>query len=140
MRRIRTESESETYDVGFKTAKNAVGGEIYTLSGELGAGKTVFAKGFAAGLGIEVSVTSPTFTIMNEYDGGRLRLYHYDAYRLKSGNEAIDAGLVEQMGDEEGVCLIEWAENIASVVPSYATKITIEYTGERSREIIIDEQ
>ena len=118
-------------------AKKAYGGEVITLSGELGAGKTVFSKGFAAGLGIKEEITSPTFTIMNEYKGEKFTLCHVDAYRLSSGEEAYAAGLCDYTGAENCVCLIEWAENIMSVLPENAVKIEIKYVDENTREIVV---
>lgn len=118
-------------------AKKAYGGEVITLSGELGVGKTVFSKGFAAGLGIKEEITSPTFTIMNEYKGEKFTLCHVDAYRLSSGEEAYAAGLCDYIGAENCVCLIEWAENIMSVLPENAVKIEIKYVDENTREIVV---
>lgn len=129
--------EKETFDFAFDMAKKAFGGEVITLSGELGAGKTVFSKGFAAGLGIKEEITSPTFTIMNEYAGEKLTLCHVDAYRLSSGEEAYTAGLCDYIGAENCVCLIEWAGNIESVLPENAVKIEIKYVDENTREIVV---
>ena len=129
--------EKETFDFSFDMAKKAFGGEVITLSGELGAGKTVFSKGFAAGLGIKEEITSPTFTIMNEYAGEKLTLCHVDAYRLSSGEEAYAAGLCDYIGAENCVCLIEWAGNIKSVLPENAVKIEIKYVDENTREIVV---
>lgn len=129
--------EKETFDFAFDMAKKTYGGEVITLSGELGAGKTVFSKGFAAGLGIKEEITSPTFTIMNEYKGEKFTLCHVDAYRLSSGEEAYAAGLCDYIGAENCVCLIEWAENIMSVLPENAVKIEIKYVDENTREIVV---
>ena len=116
------------------------GGEIVTLSGDLGAGKTVFAKGIALGLGVTDPVVSPTFTLMNEYDG-RIKLYHYDAYRLHDAIEADAAGLTEYFGDAGGVCVIEWWQNIAEALCGYKKiRVEIRKTGEETRNIeIVDE-
>lgn len=133
-------SEEDTFNFAYKFAKTLSGGETITLTGELGAGKTVFAKGLAKGLGIEDDVVSPTFTIMNEYESGRLTLYHYDAYRLRSGDEAVETGLADYFGVKDGVCLIEWSENIKSALPKKLIQIEIKYTGECSREIIINDK
>ena len=97
-------------------ARDALPGEIYALSGDLGAGKTVFAKGFAAGLGITEPVNSPTFTILQIYGGGRLPLYHFDTYRIEDPEEMEEVGLDEYLFGQ-GVCLIEWAEQIAEMLP-----------------------
>jgi tRNA threonylcarbamoyladenosine biosynthesis protein TsaE len=117
-----------------------VGGEVITLSGEMGVGKTVFAKGLADGLGVKEDVLSPTYTIMNEYESGRLKLYHYDAYRLTSGDEAVETGLADYFGEKDGVCLIEWAENVRSALPTGLIKIEIKYTGENLREITVNDK
>ena len=134
-------NERETLEVGKTTGESLVGGEIITLSGDLGAGKTVFAKGIALGLGINDTIVSPTFTLMNEYRG-RLSLYHYDAYRLKGSDEAEAAGLTEYFGDSRGVCVIEWWWNIADALSSYKKIfIKIEQIDEETRTIeIVDKQ
>lgn len=117
-------SEKETLNVGAQIGKAAKAGEIYCLCGELGVGKTVFSKGFARGLGIMEQVTSPTFTIINEYKG-RLPLYHFDVYRISHIDEMEDTGYEDYFfGD--GVCLVEWAELIKSYIPENAFWITIE--------------
>ncbi len=134
-------NERETLEIGKTTGESLVGGEIITLSGDLGAGKTVFAKGIALGLGINDTIVSPTFTLMNEYRG-RLSLYHYDAYRLKGSDEAEAAGLTEYFGDSRGVCVIEWWWNIADALSSYKKIfIKIEQIDEETRTIeIVDKQ
>lgn len=137
LKSVVTKSERGTLKVGEKLGKNLVGGEIILLSGDLGAGKTVFTKGLAKGLGITDEILSPTFTLMNCYEG-RLRLYHYDAYRLTSGDEAEERGLTEYFGVGDGVCVIEWPENISSAI--YGDKIirvSLVSTGENRREINI---
>lgn len=138
--KFTSNNEQETFDFAKRYAETLKGGEIITLSGELGTGKTVFAKGLASGLGVEEDVVSPTFTIMNEYESGRLKLYHYDAYRLKSGDEAVETGLADYFGAPDGVCLIEWSENIASALPNKRIRIEIKYTGEDSREIEVNDK
>ena len=114
-------SAEETYDIGRALAEKAVPGEIYALSGDLGVGKTVFTKGFAAGLGITEPVNSPTFTILQVYEGGRLPLYHFDVYRIGDVEEMEEVGLDDYLFGK-GVCLIEWAEQIAECLPE-TTKI-----------------
>ena len=135
-----SKSEHATIDIGRKIGESLQGGEIITLSGDLGAGKTVLTKGIASGLGIADSVLSPTFTLMNEYEG-RLTLYHYDAYRLRTSEEAYEAGLTEYFGDKRGVCVIEWWENIADSLETFARKhITITRTDDKTRIIeVVDE-
>lgn len=106
----------DTWQIGKEMAGKAAPGEIYALSGDLGAGKTVFAKGFAAGLGITAPVNSPTFTILQIYEGGRMPLYHFDTYRIDDPEEMEEVGLDEYLFGQ-GVCLIEWAEQIAELLP-----------------------
>ena len=102
--------------LGESWAAGLVGGEIFALHGVLGAGKTQLAKGLARGLGFEGDVTSPTFTIIHEYLGGRLPLYHIDLYRIRSEKEAVDLGLEEYLPGD-GVTVIEWPERIPSLLP-----------------------
>lgn len=121
---IETSSEKETFDIGERLGKKALSGSIYCLDGDLGAGKTVFAKGFARGLGIDEPVTSPTFTIVQEYSGGRLKLYHFDVYRIADPDEMEMIGYEEYFyGD--GVCLVEWSELIDELIPDEAVRINI---------------
>lgn len=97
---------------------------MIALYGDLGAGKTVFAKGIAQGLGIKDEITSPTFIVMNEYGGGRLRLCHYDMYRVDEQN-ARSLGLHENFGCPDTVCVVEWPENIGALLPGNAVKVRI---------------
>ncbi len=101
---------------GENWARGLVGGEIFALHGVLGAGKTQLAKGLARGLGFRGDVTSPTFTVVHEYRGGRLPLYHIDLYRIQSEKDAINIGLEEYL-PSDGVTVIEWPERIASILP-----------------------
>ncbi|MGN1318222.1 MAG: tRNA (adenosine(37)-N6)-threonylcarbamoyltransferase complex ATPase subunit type 1 TsaE [Lachnospirales bacterium] len=119
-----TYNEEETKKIGFEIGKNAKSGEIYCLKGDLGVGKTVFTKGFAEGLGITEHITSPTFTIVNEYYG-KLPFYHFDVYRIGDSDEMYDIGCEEYFFGE-GVCLIEWAELIEDILPSDVIWISIE--------------
>ena len=121
-------SEADTINVARLLAKSAKPGAIYCLTGPLGAGKTVFTKGFAKGLDIPdvIYVTSPTFTLMNIYEGGRLPLYHFDVYRLTDPNELDDIGY-EEYFFAEGVCLIEWADRISDLLPESAVWINLAY-------------
>jgi len=122
---LTTNSEKETFDLGFKLGSEAKMGEVYTLNGDLGVGKTVFAQGFARGLGIEEPITSPTFTIVCVYEEGRLPLYHFDAYRIGDSSEMDEIGYDDYVyGD--GVSLIEWAELIEDILPDSYISITIE--------------
>ena len=118
-------SEKETYEYAKKLAGQVKTGEIYCLSGDLGVGKTVFTKGFAAGIGITEPVSSPTFTIVQIYEDGRMPLYHFDVYRIEDIEEMEEIGY-EDCFFGEGVCLIEWAELIKEILPEYCKKILIE--------------
>ena len=114
------------------------GGDVLLLTGELGAGKTVLCKGLAKGFGITAPVTSPTFTIMNEYCDGRVKFCHFDAYRLDSADEAVGAGLTDFIGNAECVCAVEWWRNIEELFDGLNTvEITINKTGDNEREVII---
>lgn len=122
---IETNNERETYEAGFSLGETAARGEVFALTGDLGVGKTVFTKGLAAGLGIEEPVSSPTFTIVQVYEGGRLPFYHFDVYRIGDAEE------MEEIGYEDyiyggGVSLIEWADLIADILPKHHTKVRIE--------------
>ena len=128
-----TASEQETYELGKEFGSRAQAGSVYALEGDLGAGKTVFAKGFAAGLGITENVSSPTFTILQIYDSGRLELYHYDAYRIEDPSEMEEIGYTDYFYGE-GTCLVEWPGNIIDYFPENYTRITIEKDLEKGFE------
>lgn len=119
-----TYGAEETAALGQRLGKVAQRGSVITLDGDLGAGKTVFAKGFAQGLGIGQIVNSPTFTILQVYEDGRIPLYHFDVYRIEDQEEMWEVGLQEYLGGD-GVCLIEWSENIRELIPEEALRITI---------------
>lgn len=118
-------SEKETFGLGRQMGEQAQAGQIYLLHGDLGVGKTVFTKGFAQGLGISEPVTSPTFTLIQEYEEGRLPFYHFDVYRIGDVEEMYDIGY-EDYFFGEGVCLIEWASRIWEILPDECINITIE--------------
>ena len=121
----KTKSAKETYDLGKKIGSHAKAGEVYTLVGDLGVGKTVFTQGLAKGLGIEEPISSPTFTIVQVYDDGRLPFYHFDVYRIGDIEEMDEIGFEDYVyGD--GVSLIEWANLIDEILPANRTEITIE--------------
>ncbi len=120
-----TASEEETFEIGRQFGLAAQAGSVFALEGDLGVGKTVFAKGFAAGLGITEVISSPTFTILQIYDSGRLELYHYDAYRIEDPSEMEEIGYTDYFYGE-GTCLVEWPGNIAEYFPDHYTKISIE--------------
>lgn len=139
--KYRSGSEKSTFEAGKNLAAQLSGGDIVTLDGDLGAGKTVFAKGIAAGLGILESVLSPTFTLVNEYIGKKFRLYHFDAYRLSGADEATEAGLGEYFDDARGICVVEWHKNLGSMLSNRQTvSVRIDYIDESTREITIDGQ
>ena len=117
-------SEAESFQLARRLGEKAKKGEIYCLEGELGTGKTVFAKGFAKGLGIEEIVDSPTFTIVKEYQG-REKLYHFDVYRIEDIEELQEIGFSEMISGD-AICLIEWASQIEEEIPENAKWITIE--------------
>lgn len=127
-------SAEETIEIGKSFAEKLNKGTVVLLSGEMGAGKTVFVKGMAQGLGIKSLITSPTYAYMNDYDG---ILYHYDCYRLTSGEDAESLGLTDYFY-AGGICVVEWSENIADVIPNGAIRVTIEKTGETQRSIEIE--
>ena len=120
----RTESPEETFALGRQMGERAEAGQIYTLDGDLGAGKTVFAKGFAEGLGVTEIVNSPTFTILQTYESGRMPLYHFDVYRIGDPEEMDEIGY-EDCFYGNGVTLVEWSELIAELIPANAVRIGI---------------
>jgi len=127
-------SESDTISLGTEIGRNLKGGEILALCGELGSGKTYFAKGIAMGIGIDRDeVVSPTFTIVNEYIG-RLKMYHSDFYRIDNCLEMETTGLADCFGDESSVIIIEWAGKVESMLPKERLQIFICSTGKNSRE------
>ncbi len=138
---IETFSPEETFEAGRRLGLAANAGDIYTLYGDLGVGKTVFTQGVASGLGIEERVNSPTFTIVQVYEGGRLPLYHFDVYRIGDIEEMDEIGY-EDYFYGNGICLIEWAQLIEELIPAGAGKITIEKMPQKGfdyRKIIISE-
>ena len=139
---IETHDPEETFEVGRTIGMNAKPGQIYTLTGDLGVGKTVFTQGVAAGLGITEPVNSPTFTIIQEYEDGRLPFYHFDVYRIGDLEE------MEEIGYDDyffglGICLIEWAELNEEILPEKRIEVTIEKDLEKGfeyRKITIEER
>ena len=138
---IESYSENDTYGLGFGLGKSALPGQIFCLDGDLGCGKTVFCAGFAKGLGIETPVCSPTFTILQVYDEGRLPLYHFDVYRIADPYEMDEIGF-DEYAYAGGVCLIEWGSRIYDILPSGTIFVSIEKDLEKGfdyRKITIDE-
>ena len=139
---IETNSEKETYAFGLELGKKAHAGQVYTLVGDLGVGKTVFTKGLARGLDILEPVSSPTFTIVQVYEEGRLPFYHFDVYRIGDVEEMDEIGY-EDYFYGEGICLIEWSERIREILPEHPIQITIEKDLEKGfdyRKISVNEQ
>jgi tRNA threonylcarbamoyladenosine biosynthesis protein TsaE len=136
-------SPTETEALGEKLGHAAERGFVFALSGELGAGKTQFVKGIARGLGISARVHSPTFTLVNEYDGGRLKLFHLDLYRLETRAQILSAGL-EEFLQPDGVAVIEWAERLKAEsrkrkAENKMIEVKIEIVSETERKIIYDD-
>ncbi len=131
-----TNNPEETEELGQRLAKILPAGTILAYRGDLGAGKTAFTRGLARGLGANEPVTSPTYTIVNEYLSGRLPLFHFDMYRLRSADDLFDIGWEDYL-DRSGICAVEWSENVAEAMED-AVIVTIEKTGEDSRRIIIE--
>lgn len=131
-----THSPEETERLGQKLAQKLSGGEIIAYRGDLGAGKTAFTRGLAAGLGIEMRVTSPTYTIVNEYPGGRLELFHFDMYRLPSSDDLFDIGWEDYL-HRNGICAVEWSENVTDAMDGAIT-VTIEKLSDEDRRIRIE--
>ena len=138
---IETHSEKETFELGEKLGKNAAPGDVFTLEGDLGVGKTIFTKGFAKGLEIEEPISSPTFTIVQVYESGRLPFYHFDVYRIGDVEEMDEIGYEDYVyGD--GVSMIEWANLIEEILPKNRKNILIEKDLEKGfdyRKITIDD-
>ena len=122
---IETKNAKETFQLGKKIGKKALPGQIYTLNGDLGVGKTVFTQGVASGLEIGEPVNSPTFTILQEYEGGRLPFYHFDVYRIGDIEEMEEIGYDDYFFGA-GICLIEWAQLIEEILPENVISVTIE--------------
>ena len=144
MKSFISHSEEETLDIATKFAKTLTVGKIVSLHGNLGAGKTVFAHGFAKSLGITEHITSPTFTIIQEYkiltdDSLQQWLFHMDLYRIADSSAALAFGIDEYLDDENAFKLIEWSERISDLLPYDIVNVTIKHIDESSREIIIEE-
>jgi tRNA threonylcarbamoyladenosine biosynthesis protein TsaE len=136
-----SKSPEETFQIAAKLAGEASPGEVVGLVGDLGAGKTQFVKGFAAGLGITERVHSPTFTLVNEYRSGRIPCYHLDLYRLETVEQILSAGLEQYFAPGDGITLIEWYDRAGGEVPVTGRCVTVrlKVIGETEREISYEE-
>ena len=130
-----THSPDETRALGRKLAQALQGGTVVAFTGDLGAGKTAFVSGMAEGLGIEERVTSPTFTIVNEYEGGRLPLFHFDMYRLGSADELFHIGWEDYLA-RNGVCAVEWSENVEEALDGDTIRVDISRGQDENTRII----
>ncbi len=133
---VITHSVEETELVGQALAKALSSGSVVALYGDLGAGKTAFVRGMARGLGSSDRVTSPTFTIVNEYSGS-LELFHFDMYRLRSSDELFDIGWEDYLA-RGGVCVVEWSENVTDAFDGSETKVTIDKLSDTDRKITVE--
>lgn len=132
---IQTHSPEEAEAVGRKLAVQLQPGDVLAYYGDLGAGKTAFTRGLASGLGVTETVTSPSYTIVNEYLSGRLPLFHFDMYRLGSADELFDIGWEDYLA-RGGVCAVEWSENVADALERDTVRVDIRRGGEESRRVI----
>ncbi len=133
----RSGSEAQTEAIGARLAQGLTPGTVIAFTGDLGAGKTAFTRGLAQGLGIDQRVTSPTFTIVNEYEGGRLPLFHFDMYRLESSDELFDIGWEDYLA-RGGICAVEWSEKVSDALAG-ALRVDIRRgAGEQERIITIE--
>jgi len=136
-----SQSPADTAALGAEIGRAAQTGLVLALSGELGAGKTQLVKGLAAGLGVTARVHSPTFTLVNEYGGGRLKLFHLDLYRMETPAQILSAG-IEEFFSPDGVAVIEWAERLEAgswkLEKGHVKKVRMEIIGETTRKIIYD--
>lgn len=139
MTKHRTKSADETFELARRLAAKLKPGAVIALEGELGAGKTRFVQGLAAGLGVPdtVFVRSPTFALLNDYRGGRLPLYHFDFYRLGAEQELAEIGVEEYLYGE-GICAIEWADLFPAAIPPHAVHISFEISGDDERTITFE--
>ncbi len=136
---VETSSPMQTMQVGEKLAKTVKRGVVFTLKGDLGAGKTHFVKGFVKGLGCNALVTSPTFTLLNVYEGGDFTVYHFDMYRLSSLEEAVELGFSEyfDLNSLDGVVFVEWPENVDGLIKCPHIEIEIQKIDDNRRKIIV---
>ena len=133
---VVTRSPDETFALGARLAEVARAGDLLALWGDLGAGKTVFAKGFGRGLGVEGTVSSPSFILMAEYPA-RLRLFHVDLYRLADATDAVGGGLLDDR-QSDGVTLVEWPDRLGATLPEERLDIRIDGTGDEPRSVLLE--
>ena len=136
---IKTRAAEQTAEIGKRLGKVAMSADVFALIGDLGAGKTQLTQGIAAGWGIspDYQITSPTFTLVNEYEGKRGNLYHIDTYRLADCADLMDIGTEEMIGTATGICVIEWADKVMSALPPKTVFVYINHLGENSRLVEI---
>jgi tRNA threonylcarbamoyladenosine biosynthesis protein TsaE len=132
-----THTDVQTFDLGVKIAKTLKGGDVITLDGELGAGKTVFTKGLAQGLGVVSPVLSPTFVILRQYQGTEWELNHFDMYRLESSDEALAMGFDELIGKPSAITVIEWSDKVKDILKKITYRVKINYIDNHTREVEI---
>ena len=132
---LLSHSPEDTEDIGARLAEQLEPGAVVAFTGDLGAGKTAFTRGLARGLGIPDRITSPTFTIVNEYEGGRLPLFHFDMYRLGSADELFDIGWEDYL-NRGGVCAVEWSENVAEAMETGTIRVSIRREGDENSRVI----
>lgn len=137
MKQYISRSVEQTKQIAYDLAQTFVGGETLLLEGDLGAGKTHFAKGLAEGLGIADTVTSPTFTLHNVYDGGRLTFNHFDFYRVDDPEEVEMLGLCEYFSTPDGVAAIEWSANVKNLLPTKCITVNIAKLSDTERQITV---
>lgn len=133
-----TDSEAETGALAETMAKELMPGQVVCLRGDLGVGKTVFAKGLCRALGVSEHVSSPTFTLVNEYDGAAGKIYHFDLYRIEDPDELYEVGFEEFVGGD-GIAVIEWPERAEEMLPEKRIEILLERNGENGRRITVKE-
>ena len=134
-----TNSANDTIEFGKSVARAVEKGAVISLVGDLGAGKTTFTKGVARGLGIMDNVTSPTFTILNEYTGEEKRLYHFDFYRIEDPDELVELGFEDYFPSADGLTIVEWVEKAPSVLPKKFYQITFKKIDDDKRKIVFEE-
>ena len=138
MEKVISHSEEETFRIAKEYARQTKPGDVICLEGDLGAGKTHFTKGFVTAFGLDKNiVSSPTFALINEYQGDKIEIFHFDCYRIEEIQEALEIG-AEEYFYRDGICIIEWPERIQAILPSHSKTVTITSTGPSEREILFN--